>query len=57
VDIRSAVRALTTAPRVVTFGLTRYRLPTAVEIEITPNSQYTNSSVMLVEAYFKLVWA
>lgn len=54
---RYAVRDLTTAPRLGAFGLTRLRLPTAVEIKITLNSQYTNTSAMLVVAYFKLVWA
>jgi hypothetical protein len=36
---RYAVRDLPTAPRLGAFGLTRLRLPTAVEIEITPNSR------------------
>lgn len=36
---RCAVRDLPTAPRVGAFGLTRVRLPTAVEIRITRNSR------------------
>ena len=52
VDSRYAVRDLTTAPRLGAFGLTRWRLPTAVELEITLNSQYTNTSPMAVVAYF-----
>ena len=36
---RYAVRDLPTAPRLGAFGLTRLRLPTAVEIEITLNSR------------------
>lgn len=39
VDSRCAVRDLPTAPRLGAFGLTRLRLPTAVEIEITVNSR------------------
>ena len=57
VDSRYAVRDLPTAPQVGAFGLTRFRLPTTVEIVITLNSQYTNTSAMLAMAYFKLVWA
>ena len=52
VDSRYAVRDLTTAPRVGAFGRTRWRLPTAVELEITLNSQHTNTSPMAVVAYF-----
>ena len=52
-DSRCAVRDLPTAPRLGAFGLTRWRLPTAVEIEITLNSLYTNTSAMLALAYFK----
>ena len=51
-DSRYAVRDLTTAPRLGAFGLTRWRLPTAVEMEITLNSQYTNTNPMVVVAYF-----
>ena len=51
-DSRCAVRDLTTAPRLGAFGLTRWRLPTAVEMEITLNSQYTNTNPMVVVAYF-----
>ena len=47
-DSRCAVRDLPTAPRLGAFGLTRWRLPTAVELEITLNSQYTNTSPMVV---------
>ena len=46
-DSRYAVRDLTTAPRLGAYGLTRWRLPTAVELEITLNSQYTNTSPMV----------
>ena len=37
-DSRYAVHDLPTAPRLGAFGLTRSRLPTAVEIEVNPNS-------------------
>ncbi len=37
-DSRYAVHDLPTAPRLGAFGLTRLRLPTAVEIEVNPNS-------------------
>ena len=47
-DSRCAVRDLPTAPRLGAFGLTRWRLPTAVELEITLNSQYTDTSPMVV---------
>ena len=50
-DSRCAVRDLPTAPRLGSFGLTRWRLPTAVEIEITLNSQYTDTRPMVVVAY------
>jgi hypothetical protein len=55
VDSRCAVRDLPTASRVGAFGLTRWRLPTAVEIEITLDSQYTTTRAMSVVVYFKLV--
>jgi len=51
VDSRYAVRDLPTAPRLGAFGLTRWRLPTAVEIEITQNSQDTNTSPTAMVAY------
>ena len=38
-DSGCAVRDLTTAPRLGAFGLTRWRLPPAVELEDTLNSQ------------------
>ena len=51
-----AVRDFPSAPRVGAFGLTLWRLPTAVEIEITLDSQYTTTIAMSVVVYFKLVW-
>ena len=36
-DSRCAVHDLPTAPRLGAFGLTRLRLPTAVEKEVNPN--------------------
>lgn len=38
-DSRCAVHDLPTAPRLGAFGLTRWRLPTAVEIEVRLNSR------------------
>ena len=56
-DSRCAVRDLPTAPQVGAFGLTRFRLPTTVEIAITLNSQSTNTNPVVCEAYTRLLWA
>ena len=56
VDSRYAVRDLTTAPRLRAFGLTRWRLPTPVELEVTLNSQYTSTNPVVCEVYRWLLW-
>ena len=54
---RCAVRDLPTAPRVGAFGLTRLRLPTAIEIRITRNSRAQGHTPDAGQVYLGLLSA